>query len=133
MAWFLIASADESTRRQLADWLSEGGRELVSVASGSDALMTVLQLEVDVAFVDLELQDVPGPKAVQLIRRVRPRLPIVVLARELTPQSLGDIHSAGIFFTLLKPLDKAEVGEVAASALGKAGGSRAVPLPAPGG
>lgn len=125
MARLLIASAEESTRRQLVEWLSKDGRELVSVTSTSDALMTVLGLDVDIAFIDLELQDVPGPKAIQLIRRVRPRLPIIILAGELAPASLGRIRGAGIFFTLLKPLDRAEVEEVAASALRKPGRGQA--------
>jgi CheY-like chemotaxis protein len=119
MTRLLIATADEAADRQLAEWLCREGRELISVPSASEALMTVMTREVDLAFVDLDLEELSGPRAVQLIRQCRPRLPVVILAGELTPGSLARIRGAGIFFTLLKPLDRAEVEAVAASALGR--------------
>lgn len=133
MAAVLIASAQETVRRQLAEWLRDGGREVVSVPSVSDALMAVLTREVGVAFVDLDVVELPGLKAVQLFRQCRPRLPVVVLATELAPGSLGGLRGAGIFFTLLKPLDRAEVEGVAASALEWAARRRPRPAAQPAG
>ncbi len=131
MTRLLVASADEAAHRQLGQWLCRAGDELISVSSASDALLTLMTREVDLAFLDLDLQELSGPKAVQLMRQCRPRLPVVVLASELAPGSLGRIRGAGVFFTLLKPLDRAEVEEVAASALRRRGGARgAGPRPA---
>lgn len=130
MAALLIASAQEPVRRQLAEWLRREDREVISVPSGCDALMTVLTRDVAVAFVDLDLAEVPGPKAVRLLRQCRPRLPVVVVADNLVPCSLGGLRDAGIFFTMLKPLDRAEVEEVAASALRRgAAGRSSQPAP----
>ncbi len=117
MVRVLVVSADEETRARLERWLTGGERRVVGVRDVREGLAELLDGGADVAFVDLDGQEAAGARAVRLIRRARPRLPVVVLSKDTGVGSLGRIPGTGVFCTMVKPLEQLDVEDVAASAV----------------
>lgn len=116
----VVASADPATRARLAGWLARGGWDVVAVRDAGEALLKVVETGAAVAFVDLEDQEAAGARSVEMMRVARPALPVVVITRDLSGQWLGRIAKAAPYLLMMKPLDRLEVEDVAASAVRRA-------------
>lgn len=117
MVRVLVVSAEDRTRATLEDWLATRERRVVGVRDIREGVAEVLDGEADVAFVDVDGQEAACARAVRVIRRARPWLPVVVLSKDTGQGSLGAIPGTGVFCTMVKPIDRLEVEEVATSAV----------------
>lgn len=64
----------------------------------ADFLLYILDNDPDVVFFDLELPDAHGLKTVKIVRRIRPKLPIIVLTQESDPELGGKVMQEGVAY-----------------------------------
>ncbi|HEX5176609.1 MAG TPA: response regulator, partial [Chthoniobacteraceae bacterium] len=74
----LVVEDDDSQRRSIEELIGNGTANLVSVATGSEALGMLRDQEFDGLVLDLLLPDISGFDLMHQIRREHPELPIIV-------------------------------------------------------
>lgn len=112
MGSILVASSLEETRKQITGFLLERGYRVRAMAGGSEALLALIDDEPDLIILDLQLGEIPGLQALELVKRLRPTVPLVVLSDDLSMETGSRVLEKGVFFYFLKPLDFSLLGEV---------------------
>jgi len=113
----LIATPEPSTKQQIFDWLSAQGYRAAAVERGSDVLLAVAEDNIRLVILDLSIQEPSGAKTVEILRKIRPRLPVIVLSGDHSIETGRQILQHGVFYYLLKPVDAKELDQVVQSAL----------------
>ena len=75
----LVVDDHEAVRDVLADLLATGRREIMSAASGEEALAIVKVTDVDLVLLDLSLPGLDGVETFREIQALRPGVPVVIV------------------------------------------------------
>jgi DNA-binding NtrC family response regulator len=113
----LIATPDQVTQQQFHDWLSSQGYRVAAVERGSDVLLAVAEDNIRLVILDLSIQEPSGAKTVEILRKIRPRLPVIVLSGDHSIETGRQVLQHGVFYYLLKPVDVKELDQVVQTAL----------------
>ncbi len=119
MGSILLASSCGETRKEVMAFLVERGHRVRVVEKGSEALLAALDEEPDLIILDLTLQELPGLKTIELIKRLRPRIPLIVLSDDASVETGSRVLEKGVFSYFLKPLSFPHFGEVVECALNR--------------
>lgn len=101
----LVAEDESILRRNLCEFLSRKGFDVVGAADGSEALAKVLHDDFDVLLSDIRL---PGLDGISLLRRVvaeRPDTFVVMMTAYGSTESAVESLRSGAFDYLQKPID----------------------------
>ncbi len=116
----LILTTDEDFRRKCTQHLVERDCAAKVLHKSSDAVLSVLEDEIDVLIFDADCEELSSvTTTVKIIEKCRPRIPIVVASSDRSIASGSRILKEGIFYYLIKPFEAAELGEVVERALVK--------------
>ena len=117
----LVVTSEPSPRQEIVDCLSAQGLRAVAVERGSDALLAVAEDNICLVVLDLSVQEPSGARTFEILRKMRPRLPVIVLSGDSSVETGRQILQLGVFYYLLKPLNLEELDQVVrlALALGK--------------
>src|SRR5512135_2120165 len=75
----LIGSAETAIMSSLSEMLSVSfGRESVCVGETSDLLLEAIDRQVELAIIDTNISGLPLTKVLQILRKCRPRIPVIV-------------------------------------------------------
>ncbi len=99
----LIATFDQSTRQLLTDQLGEHNTRLCFVKSGAHVLMEILEKDVDILLLDVDMQGIIGIEILPIIRKLRPRLPVILITDDFTAQIRKIAAEQGLTFQAHKP------------------------------
>jgi len=113
----LIATSERSTRQEVLDHLSVQGYQAIAVERGSDALLAVTEGNISLAILDISVQEPSGAKTVEILRKMRPRLPVIVISGDPSVEAGRQILQHGVFYYFLKPLDLDELDQIVRIAL----------------
>ena len=119
----LVVDDEPNMRRTLQIVLGEGRRDVITAASGEEALR-LLDERTDVVLCDLSLGGpLPGMNGLEVLRRVRERDPevqVILMTAYSTVQSAIEAMKLGAFEYLIKPFTDEEVIAAVDAALGRA-------------
>jgi len=117
----LVATADGKVRDAICDFLRSFSEEYsVKPVEGSGrAILALLSEGVDLAIVDLNIGGISGLEAVEIMRRSRPKVPIIVISSDRSVETGSRVMQQGIFYYMLKPVRIDELKTVVESALEK--------------
>jgi DNA-binding NtrC family response regulator len=101
----LVATEDEAIQKQVLSVLKKRKYPVVVAHNCQQALEYLLDRDFDVVIFDPSIKELDGSDAIKLIKRLRPQIPLVVLADETSYESSVKIAQAGVYFRLFKPLD----------------------------
>lgn len=87
------------------------------VEDSSDAVLSILEGDVDLAILDLDMKGEFGLKTIDIIKKSKAEIPLVVISGDTSIATGRRVMEKGVFYYLLKPLNKREVKEVIRSAL----------------
>ena len=113
----LIVTPESSIRQQILSRVSAKGYQAVAAERGYDALLTVVEQNVGLVIIDLSIEESAGVKTVEILRKIRPRLPLVVLSSDRSLEAGREVLQHGVFYYLLKPFDVEEFDQVVQIAL----------------
>ena len=113
----LIATSEKTTGRELLGRLSGQGYQAIAVERGSDALLAVAEEEIRLVILDISIQEPSGAKTVEIVRKLRPRLPVIVLSGDHSVETGRQILQHGVLYYFLKPLDLEELDQIVGIAL----------------
>jgi len=78
------------------------------VQKGISVLIEILDNDVDLLILDLELAGVMGVEILPVIRRLRPRLPVILITDDFTHRIRKIAAELGITYQAYKPMSKNE-------------------------
>ena len=117
----LLATADEDIKEVICDSLRgfSGGYYVKPVEESGKAILTLLNEGVDLAIVDLNIGGISGLETVEIMRKSRPKVPIVVISSDKSVETGSKVMQQGVFYYMFKPFRIDELKTVVESALGR--------------
>jgi len=104
----LVAEDNRTNQMVIAKILERAGHEVVLVANGEQALDALKSRSFDITLMDLHMPVMGGIEATRLYRfthHASPRMPIVALTADITPEARVECERAGMEACLTKPID----------------------------
>lgn len=108
----VIASEDVDTIRQIQELLINRDYTPVIEKSALKCIVKVLDQEQHFLILDLDRSKGNFLDLIGIIKKTRPRLPIVTLSKDNSLQTLRALTEAGVFYCLLKPMHSEEIENV---------------------
>jgi len=128
----LLASADHDVVDRLSRTMREAEHTVVATRRSGRMLVRALEESFDLAILDLASEDMDGFEALQVLRRARPDLPVVVLVDDVGERTDRMIRAEGAAYQFRKPLDFGEFASVLQQLSKKCTGRGAVGVEASG-
>ena len=116
----LFASRDEYLKERVLRVLDKERHQVVIVDSCKDALENLLDSDFDAIIFDNDLKELDSADAMQLIKKIRTKSPLIVHSEAISYESEVKIAKVGVHFRLNKPLDE-DVTKTLFESLGKKG------------
>lgn len=113
----LIACRDKQCGIKLLQLFANRNLTIDSVWEDDDLLLQVLQTDYDVLIYDLEISKADGLKMVRILRKIRPKVPLVVIANDLSRELGGKTLHENVAYCAVKPIYPAAIEKVVFSAL----------------
>ena len=101
----LLVDDDTNLLATMSDILKLKGFEPIPVETGAAALAQIELQSFDVALIDLQLEDMPGLKALRGIKTLSPGTECIMLTGHASQGSAIDAVNAGAYSYFLKPCD----------------------------
>ena len=102
----LFASGDEYLKERVLEVLDKDRHHVVVADNCKDALEKLLDSDFDAIIFDHDLKELDSTDTMQLIKKIRPKLPLIVLSETISYESEVKIAKLGVHFRLNKPLDE---------------------------
>jgi nitrogen regulation protein NR(I) len=109
MAKILVVDDERSVRSAFEDLLSTKGHAVTAVPGAEDAMAHLQRQECDLVILDIRLPGMSGLDALGQLKRLHPRLPVIVMTGEGTTGTAIEATKRGAFEYQLKPFDPAEM------------------------
>lgn len=113
--YILVAEDNPTNQKVIAKILERAGHEAVLVENGEQALDALEKHSFDIALLDLQMPVMGGIEAAKIYRMTRsrgPRVPIVALTADATPETRKACEEAGIDGYLTKPVEVRKILEL---------------------
>ncbi len=113
----LIVDDDETTCQTLAAMLRREGFDSIQARNGVEALKKIAKDRPALVFMDISMPEMDGFEALRRARETAGEIPVVIMTGQGTMATAITAIQLGAFDYVLKPLDSAQVREVAKKAL----------------
>ncbi len=104
-ASLLLAEDDAALAEMLAEWLTQKGHRVETVATGNEAIAALEVRDVDVVLTDLSLHGIDGLEICRTVVARRPDVPVLVLTGHGTLETAISAIRAGAYDFLTKPIE----------------------------
>ena len=108
----MIATTDPEIRSALSERFNSGLFDVHFVPHGVEVILNLLERETDILVLDLDMHGNVGIDVLPVIRKMRPRLPIVVISDDFTNRIRKVAAEQGMTYQAFKPNTQAEVGAI---------------------
>lgn len=99
----LIVDDEERFRKTTAKLLKLNGLEVLTAASGKEALDQVQTQSCDVIILDVRMPEMSGTEALKEIKKIRPGVEVIMLTGHASVDTAFEIMKLGGFDYLFKP------------------------------
>jgi DNA-binding NtrC family response regulator len=114
----LFAISDEGMKAQVSEVLNGiATYSLTWVGDSGDLLLKILDKDIDLAIIDEDLAGMAGSKLIQIIKKSRPRIPLIIISSGNSKEELARVLEQGVFYFIIKPINGQELKEAVDSGL----------------
>ncbi len=114
----LSAISDEGVKGQVLEALNGIETYLLTwVGNSGDLLLNILDKDIDLAIIDENLAGIVGSKLIKIIKKSRPRIPLIIISSGNSKEEFARVLEQGIFYFIMKPINGEELRRVVESAL----------------
>jgi DNA-binding response OmpR family regulator len=114
----LYAISDEGMKEQVSEVLNGiATYSLTWVGESGDLLLKILDKDIDLAIIDEDLVGMAGSKLIQIIKKSRPRIPLIIISSGNSKEELARVLEQGVFYFIIKPINGEELKAAVASGL----------------
>lgn len=107
----MVATCDRSLEEMLRAQLANDYR-VECVRRGAEAILQMLEKEVDLLLVDIDMTGQVGMEILPVIRRLRPRLPVILISDDFTYRIRKGAAEQGVTFQSVKPRSSEETHDI---------------------
>ena len=107
-----ILSSDAHVVNQMTDILMQHDFTVTVEKSIIKFISSMLEKEISLLILDLDSPQGVNFDSIDIIRKLRPRLPIIVILVDNSLETLKTLVQKGVFYTALKPVLVEEIEEV---------------------
>lgn len=101
----LVASEDDSVTDCITAVLDEDEFSPIYVDRASEVLLEVLDVKLDLLILDIDLSGMSGLDFIRIIKKMRPKLPLIVISSDNSFETGKEVAKLGIELYLLKPIE----------------------------
>jgi len=102
----LLATKDFKLRNQLSTILIQNDYTVINVKSAIESISQALEHQVDFMILDLESYNANDKVAIDIIKKERPKVPIIVLTEDNSLETVRELTHSGVFYVAIKPIQK---------------------------
>jgi DNA-binding NtrC family response regulator len=114
----LFAISDEGMKGQVFEVLNGiATYSLTWVGESADLLLKILDKDIDLAIIDENLAGMAGSKLIEIIKKSRPRIPLIIISSGNSKEELARVLEQGVFYFIIKPINGQELREAVDSGL----------------
>ena len=117
MGTVLVVDDDRAIRHVVTEAFADTEHKVLAAEDVEVALQLIREREPDVVLLDIEMPDITGFEAFDKIKALDPKLPVIYITGGGTSDTAIQAMKLGAFNYLLKPLDLAQVRELADQAI----------------
>mgnify|MGYP000844650183 CR=1 FL=1 len=117
MKRILVADDEANIRLLLEEVLTEEGHQVVTVASGREALRKALKEEYDLLIFDIKMPEMNGLEVVERLRELKKDTPVIVCSAYKHLQDDYVVGTSGVYAYITKPVNLNELRETVKKAL----------------
>jgi len=118
MKRILVADDEANIRLLLEEVLAEEGYQVITAATGREALRKILKEEFDLLIFDIKMPEMNGLELVEKIRELKKETPVIICSAYKHLQDDYVVGTADITAYITKPVNLAELKEKVKNALG---------------
>ncbi len=108
----VVATSDRGMEDALRAKLREKNFEVYFVHRNNEAIIEVLDRELDLLILDIDMNGNVGIDVLAVIRRLRPRLPVILMSEDFTYRIRKTAAEQGVTYQSVKPRSALETNEV---------------------
>ena len=113
----IINNQNPETVTLCEDICKELGITLTISENEASFLLQLFENDIHVAFFDCGNKIVGGLNQIKLIRRMRPKIPLIVFCDQVDQENGARMHEEGIFYLGIRPFQRDVIGQVTTAAL----------------
>ena len=114
----LSAISDEGVKGQVFETLNGiESYSLTWVGNSGDLLLNILDKDVDLAIIDENLAGIVGSKLIEIIKKSRPRIPLIIISSGNSREELARVLEQGVFYFIMRPVKGEELRQAVDSGL----------------
>ena len=104
----IVATINKVIEEAIEKQLNSPNYDVHIIRRGTDVLLEILDQNVDLLVLDMELAGIMGMEILPIIRKMRPRLPVILITEDYTHQVRKMVAEQGVTFQAFKPSTLAE-------------------------
>ena len=106
----MLIGCQNETTIQICEEVAVGfGAEVIVKKKIEDILLAIQENDFKVIIFDLSIEGMEALKTIRLIRRMRPKIPLITLAEKIEKTIGGKIYNEGIHQLILTPLNEEDL------------------------
>ena len=114
----LFAISDEGLKGQVLAALNGiATHSLTWVEDSGDLLLKILDKDIDLAIIDENLAGMAGSKLIKIIKKSRPRIPLIIISSGNLKEELARVLEQGVYYFIIKLINGEELKEAVDSGL----------------
>lgn len=117
----LVVDDNSMLLEMLQALLTQWGYDCVTASDGLDALVKLAEHRVRLVLTDYQMPNLNGLELLARLRERYPRLPVMILSSDRTPQHLAEARRNGAVDWVDKPVEPARLRRLIATALQEGG------------
>ncbi len=108
----IVASSDSVVRRSLADLLGAASNQVRTTPKSGELIRWALDGDFNVFVLDVDLVGMDGLETLSILKQVRPKVPVIMLSSDASPEVGRQIAEIGVFYHFVKPANPSDVLQV---------------------
>ena len=108
----IVASSDSVVRRSLADLLGATSNQVRTTPKSGELIRWALDGDFDAFVLDVDLVGMDGLETLSILKQVRPKVPVVMLSSDASPEVGRQIAEIGVFYHFVKPVNPSDMLQV---------------------
>lgn len=110
----VVATSDHTMEETLRLKLSEKNLQVYFVRRNNEAIIELLDRDIDLLIVDVDMTGGVGIDILPVIRRLRPRLPVILISEDFTYRIRKLAAEQGVTYQSIKPRSALETNDILA-------------------
>ncbi len=108
----IFVTQDPILKQEISHILVQFDYSVIFVESAIKSLLKILEQKIEFFILDIETMKNYNLDYIKILKKIRPRMPIIIICSDTSIQTLRQFAELGIFYCILKPVKKSEIEQI---------------------